>query len=246
MIWIVGSCSMENEEFFLDNAYNLDNIMKNEDWFLKGSFDKANRSSITGSRGPGLREGIKILTQIKKQIPHIKTTTDVHETYQVKELKEVVDCIQIPAFLCRQTDLLIECARYFNIINIKKGQWISPDNIVKGIDKIKNTNPDAKIWLTERGTQFGYTKLLVDFSIVDFLKKYFDKVIFDCTHSTQRLKENGRTGGDSTLAERYIKAASIFNYDGVFADVHPNPSQSPSDADSQIDLKNFKKIKNEL
>jgi len=148
-------------------------------------------------------------------------TTDVHETHQVELISDTVDLIQIPAFLCRQTDLLVESARHSNEVNIKKGQWMNPQNMVKGIDKLKNTNPNCSVWVTERGSAFGYSQFVVDFSSVDFLKEHFDKVIFDTTHSAQLPKPNGRMGGNPVLAERYFKSFEIFNYDGVFAEAHP-------------------------
>ena len=119
---------------------------------------------------------------------------------------------------------------------------MSPQNMVKGVDKIKITNPDAKAWITERGTQFGYTQLIVDFGSVDLLRQYYDAVIFDTTHSTQRLKPNGRTGGDSKLAEKYMMVADIFGYDGIFAETHPNPPAAFSDGDSQIKLENIGEV----
>jgi 2-dehydro-3-deoxyphosphooctonate aldolase (KDO 8-P synthase) len=210
--------------------------MEGKDWIYKASFDKANRSSIDGKRGPGIDESIKIFKNFKKKYPNVRLTTDVHEVWQVEKLSEVIDIIQIPAFLCRQTDLLVECAKHFNVVNIKKGQWMSPQNMAKGVDKIKNTNPNCEAWVTERGTQFGYGQLIVDFAAVDVLNKVYDKVILDCTHSTQRLKPNGRTGGSGEMAVKYFKVSDTFGYDGVFAECHPNPPMAYSDADCQIQL----------
>ena len=242
--WILGPCSLENEKMYLETGKYLSEIMKGKNWVYKASFDKANRSSIDGKRGIGLKKTLDIFKKIKKQIPNIKLTTDIHEVWQVEQLSEVIDIIQIPAFLCRQTDLIVECARHFNFINIKKGQWMSPQNMVKGVDKIRNVNPDAQAWLTERGTQFGYTQLIVDFGSVNLFRQHFDAVIFDITHSTQRLKPNGRTGGDSKLAEKYLLVADIFGYDGVFAEAHPNPPLAYSDGDSQLKLDKVKEIIN--
>ena len=147
-----------------------------------------------------------------------------------------MDILQIPAFLCRQTDLLVESARHFNKVNIKKGQWMNPQNMVKGIDKLKNTNPNCEVWLTERGTAFGYSQFIVDFSSVDYLKEHFDKVVMDCTHAAQLPKPNGRMGGNPTLAARYFQTAEIFGYTGIFCEAHPTPSLSYSDADSVLPL----------
>ncbi len=234
--WILGPCSLENERMFTETGSYLNSIMKDRNWIYKASFDKANRSSIDGKRGVGIEKAVEIFQNFKKKFPNIKLTTDVHEVWQVEKFAGLIDVVQIPAFLCRQTDLIVECAKHFNVVNIKKGQWMSPQNMVKGVDKIKNVNPDAEAWITERGTQFGYTQLIVDFGGVDFLRKHFDSVILDTTHSTQRLKPNGRTGGDSKLAEKYMMAADIFGYDGIFAETHPNPPEAFSDGDSQMRL----------
>ena len=234
--YIIGPCSIETYELSHKVLTSVLPYVKDRDFYFKGSFDKANRSSISGKRGPGLVEGLEIFKTLKNEFPKLRVTTDVHETSQVEKLAEVVDVIQIPAFLCRQTDLLVESAKHFNIVNIKKGQWMNPQNMVKGIDKLKVTNPECEVWLTERGTAFGYSQFIVDFSSVDFLKEHFDKVILDCTHSAQLPKPNGRMGGNPTLAARYFQAADIFGYQGAFCEAHPTPSLSYSDADSVLPL----------
>lgn len=244
--YLIGPCSLETYELSYEVLSTIYPFVKDKDFYFKGSFDKANRSSITGKRGPGLEEGLEIFRQLKKDFPGLKVTTDVHETIQVEKLVDTIDIIQIPAFLCRQTDLLVESARLFDIVNIKKGQWMSPQNMVKGVDKLKTTNPDCQVWITERGTALGYSQLVVDFAAVDLLKEYYDKVILDCTHSAQLTKPNGRIGGNPVLGSRYFKAASIFEYDGVFAEAHPTPSLSYSDADSVLPLeKMVELLKNE-
>ncbi len=234
--FIIGPCSLETYELsfkVLDTVYPY---VKDKEFYFKGSFDKANRTSIKGLRGPGLEKGLEIFKQLKKDFPGLKVTTDVHETSQVEKLADIIDVVQIPAFLCRQTDLLVEAAKHFNTVNIKKGQWMTPLNMVKGIDKLKITNPDCKVWLTERGTAFGYSQFIVDFSNVDFFKEHFDKVILDCTHSAQLLKPNGRTGGNSSLSAKYFQAAGIFGYTGAFVEAHPTPALSYSDSDSILSL----------
>ena len=148
----------------------------------------------------------------------------------------LIDLIQIPAFLCRQTDLIVECARVFDKINVKKGQWLGPDNLIKSVDKIRETNENCEAWVSDRGSNFGYYDLFVNFGIVDKLKEYYDKVILDCTHSIQRSRAVYETQGDRRLAERYFLAADIFNYDGVFAEVHPDPDNSVSDGDCHLQL----------
>ena len=233
--YILGPCSIESEENFREVANALYPIMQGKDWYLKGSFDKANRTSIHSNRGPGLDEGIRIMRSIKEDFPNIKIVTDIHETSQALPLSDVVDVIQIPAFLCRQTDLLVECAKHFNIINVKKGQWLSADAMKHAVTKIKEVNPNCEVWLTERGSNFGYDRLIVDFRGVDVMKEFADKVIFDCTHSTQ-MAGDGITGGSCKLAKQYSQAARIFEYDGVFVETHPDPENAISDSGSQVEL----------
>ena len=236
MIKIIGPCSLENYKLSHSILQSLSSNIEDDNFYFKGSFDKANRSSILGERGPGIDEGIEIFKQLKQDFPGLKVTTDVHEVSQVEKLSSVIDVIQIPAFLCRQTDLIVESAKHFNIVNIKKGQWMTPENMVKGIDKVKLTNPNCKVWLTERGTSFGYSQFIVDFSNVDYLKNHFDEVILDCTHSTHYIKSNGRIGGNPTLASRYFQSAPIFGYTGLFAETHPTPELAYSDGDSSLPI----------
>jgi len=233
--YILGPCSIENEDNFLEVAKTLDSCMGGKDWYLKGSFDKANRTSIHSDRGPGLDEGIRIMQSIKEAYPNVKIVTDIHEPNQALPLSDVVDVIQIPAFLCRQTDLLVACAKNFNIINIKKGQWLSADAMKHAVAKIKEVDPNCEVWVTERGSNFGYDRLIVDFRGVDVMKKFADKVILDCTHSTQMAGE-GITGGSRKLAKQYAQAAKIFEYDGVFIETHPDPDNAISDSASQVEL----------
>lgn len=238
-IYILGPCAMENEKVFFNSLSFLKETMKEKKWFFKTSFDKANRTSLHGKRGVGLEKAIEIWKRAKKQFPEIRFTTDVHEVHQVEKLSEVIDVIQVPAFLCRQTDLIVECARCFNKVNVKKGQWLGPNNLVVSVDKIKETNPDCEAWITDRGSNFGYHDLFVNFGIVDELKQYYDKVILDATHSTQRSRSVYGTQGDRELAKRYFLSADIFGYDGVFAETHPEPDKAHSDADCQLLLKDI-------
>lgn len=244
-VWILGPCSMESEELFITTLSKINNIMDPKDeWYMKASFDKANRTSLHGKRGPGLEYSTEVWRAAKEMFPKVKFITDVHEVHQVEKLVGSVDVIQIPAFLCRQTDLIVECARNFNKINIKKGQWLGPNNLIKSVDKIKDVNPDCEAWMCDRGTNFGYYDLFVNFGIVDELKKYYDKVILDCTHSIQRSRAVYGTQGDRKLAERYFVSADLFNYDGIFAEVHPCPENAVSDGDCQIRLKDLKNLVN--
>lgn len=234
--YVLGPCSIENQDNFLEVAETLDSLMKGKDWYLKGSFDKANRTSIHSDRGPGLDEGIRLMGMAKRACSTgLKITTDIHEVSQALPLSAVVDVIQIPAFLCRQTDLLVACAKHFNTINIKKGQWLSAEAMEHAVNKIKEVDPNCEVWITERGSQFGYDRLVVDFRGVDVMKKFADKVILDCTHSTQMVGD-GITGGSRKLAKQYAQAARIFGYDGVFIETHPDPDNAISDSESQVEL----------
>jgi 2-dehydro-3-deoxyphosphooctonate aldolase (KDO 8-P synthase) len=239
-VWILGPCSIENPDTFLTCLDEIDILMRPEDdWYMKASFDKANRTSLHGGRGPGLSEALEIWKHAKSIHPNVKFTTDVHECWQVEHLAGIIDAIQIPAFLCRQTDLIVECAKNFPVVNVKKGQWLGPNNLLASVDKIKETNENCQAWICDRGSNFGYHDLFVNFGIVDELKQYYDKVILDCTHSTQRSRAVYGTQGDPVLAGRYFVSADLFNYDGVFAEVHPNPKESVSDGECLIDLKDL-------
>lgn len=241
-VFILGPCTIDNKELYLEVGRYLNDLMKGKDFYYKASFDKANRTSIEGGRGPGIEVGIECFKEIKKECPGIKLTTDVHEVSQIEKLAGLIDVIQVPAFLCRQTDLVVECAKHFDLINIKKMQHLGPNNLIKSVDKIKNTNPNAQAWLSERGTSFGYEKLIVDVTIVDEIKKYYDKFILDATHSCQRSRKVYGTQADRRYAERYLLAAPVFEYDGVFVETHPNPPSSTSDKDSQIYLHRMKEL----
>lgn len=233
--YILGPCSLESYDTVkavLDEVYP---VMKEKNWYFKGSFDKANRTSIHSDRGPGLAEGKEIFAWIKNTYPGIKTVTDIHEPWHAKELHHLIDMVQIPAFLCRQTDLLTEAAKWYKEINVKKGQWMSPQSMEHVVNKIKEVNHNCKVYITERGTSLGYSGLIPDFRAVDILKSLSDGVILDCTHSTQKPKGD-TTGGDRELAKKYALSANIFEYDGVFIETHPNPESAISDADSQIEL----------
>jgi len=235
---ILGPCSISDAKVYFGIAKELVKLLGlNGDWYFKGSFDKANRTSIYGGRGTGLEKSLEIFKEVKRRYPGILLTTDVHETWQVEKLVGLIDVIQVPAFLSRQTDLVVECARNFDIVNIKKGQWLGPENVIKSVDKVRNINPDGQVWITDRGSNLGYDKLITDTTIVDQLKAAFDKVILDCTHSTQRSREFYTVQGDPVLAARHMLCAPIYNYDGTFAETHPNPRESPSDGDCMINLR---------
>ena len=238
MIYILGPCSMESWSLYSETAKYLYDVMEDREWWYKASFDKANRSG-SGERGPGLSTGLDWIAKLKAEMPRLLITTDVHEPWQVEKLAQVMDTeqdvIQIPAFLCRQTDLLVEAAKNFKLVNIKKGQWVNPENMSLIPQKI-----GRPCWVTERGRCFG-DYLVTDFNI-ERLKEAFYKVIFDVTHSTQFFREDGSTGGDTNLAKEYFQAAPCFGFDGIFAECHPYPKKAISDQDCQLPLNEVVKL----
>ncbi len=251
MILISGPCVIESKEITFKIAKSLVSYHENSeiDFYFKASFDKANRTSIDSFRGFGIEEGLKILDDVKKEFG-FKLLSDVHESYQVKPVSEVVDVIQIPAFLCRQTDLLIEAGKSEKIINIKKGQFMNPKDMIYSVAKVLNTRgvkeinyQSAKangVWLTERGTTFGYGNLVVDFRALDIMRE-FAPVIFDATHSVQAPGGlNGKSGGDSRFAPILARGASAVGVDGFFFETHFNPKEALSDGPNMLTLEELK------
>ncbi len=237
---IAGPCALENEEIPLEVAEKISELQKEYPQFefiFKGSFDKANRTSVHSFRGVGLERGLEILETIKEKY-NLKTTTDVHETWQVEPVAEVVDIVQIPAFLCRQTDLLLAAAKSGRAVNVKKGQFLAPWDTKYIVEKL--TYGGAKeIYLTERGTTFGYNNLVVDFRSLPIMGEYA-KVIYDATHSVQMPGgAGGRSGGMREFIFPLLRAAIGVGVDGVFMEVHPNPPKAKSDSATQIYLKDF-------
>ena len=237
---IAGPCALENEEIPLQVAEKISELQKGYPQFefvFKGSFDKANRTSVHSFRGVGLERGLEILKTVKEKY-NLKTTTDVHETWQVKPVAEVVDIVQIPAFLCRQTDLLLEAAKSGKAVNVKKGQFLAPWDTKYIVEKL--TYGGAKeIYLTERGTTFGYNNLVVDFRSLPIMGEYA-KVIYDATHSVQMPGgAGGRSGGMREFIFPLLRAAIAVGVDGVFMEVHPNPPGAKSDSATQVYLKDF-------
>ena len=212
----------------------------NFDYVFKGSFDKANRTSVHSKRGVGLEKAVKIFDKIKTHIG-CKTTTDVHETWQIDKLEDVVDVIQIPAFLCRQTDLLLEAGHTMNTVNIKKGQFVEGKNMVHAVNKVLSTG-NKNIWLTERGSMFGMGDLVVDFRQIVDMKELGYPVIMDCTHSTQRPNSGDTTAGQPKYAIHIAKLAKAVDVDGWFFEVHENPSAAWSDGSNMIELNKFENV----
>ncbi|MFA5293078.1 MAG: 3-deoxy-8-phosphooctulonate synthase [Phycisphaerae bacterium] len=228
---IAGPCVIETEEICLDIASRLAEISKKTGVpvIFKASFDKANRSSIDGFRGPGLEKGLAILAKVKKQTS-LALLTDIHTPQQAAAAAEVVDCLQIPAFLCRQTDLLIACGRTGKPVNVKKGQFMSPEEMKNAVEKIHSTG-NEKILLTERGTFFGYNRLVNDMTAIPAMKKLGCPVIFDATHSTQQPGGLGNaTAGSRDMAPVLARAAVAAGADGLFIEVHTDPKNAKSDA----------------
>jgi 2-dehydro-3-deoxyphosphooctonate aldolase (KDO 8-P synthase) len=252
MILIAGPCVIEDKETVFKIAEELKELDKNSniDFYFKASFDKANRTSINSFRGLGMQEGLSILKEIKEKFGY-KIVTDVHETIQVQEVAKVVDVLQIPAFLCRQTDLLVECAKTDCTINIKKGQFLDPRSMKYPLLKVLNTrgfevesfenSKIAKTWLCERGNSFGYGNLVVDFRSFPIMRE-FAPVIFDATHSVQMPSNNGKTGGDSSFVKYLAKGAAAVGVDGFFFETHIDPSSALSDGPNMLQIEELKSL----
>ena len=241
-IFICGMCVMEGEYLPVSVARYLKDLTSNYnvDFYFKISFDKANRSSLNSFRGLGLKKGVEILAKIKKEVG-CKILTDVHNVMQATIVKEVADVIQIPAFLCRQTDLVIAVGRTGKIANIKKGQFLAPQDIKYIVEKIESTG-NKNIMLTERGTCFGYNDLVVDFRSFSILKKLSYPVIFDVTHSLQSGKKDNQTGGNPELAIPMARAGIAYGVDGLFLETHPNPKKAKSDKYTSLNFEQIKQI----
>lgn len=229
---IAGPCVIENEEHvhFMANA-----IREIAGCFIfKASFDKANRTSLSGFRGPGLQDGIRILAGVKRAGYAI--LTDIHEAAQAAAVAEVADILQIPAFLCRQTDLLLEAGRTGRVVNIKKGQFVAPHDILRAAEKVASTGND-RILLTERGSSFGYNNLVVDMRGIPIMRESGRPVIFDATHSVQLPSGSGRaSGGQPQFIEPLALAAVAAGVDGIFVEVHDRPEQALSDGPNALRL----------
>lgn len=234
---IAGPCVIENEENVLFIARKMKEITDrlNIDYYFKASFDKANRTSINSYRGPGIDEGLKILKKVKDEVG-VKIATDIHEPWQASKVAEVADIIQIPAFLCRQTDLLVAAAKTGKLLNVKKAQFLAPwdmGNVVKKLEDSGNKN----IMLCERGSCFGYNNLVVDMTGILEMKKFGYPVVFDATHSVQKPGGKGNaTGGNREYAKYLAKAAAAIGVNAFFMEVHPEPDKALSDGPNSIKL----------
>ena len=228
---IAGPCVIENRQICLNIADKLVEISERVGvpTIFKASFDKANRSSLQSFRGPGIEEGLKILAEVRSQTG-LPVLTDVHEPNQVAEVSRVVDCLQVPAFLCRQTDLLCSCGQTGKAVNVKKGQFLSPAEMKNVVEKIRSCG-NERITLTERGTFFGYNRLVNDMTAIVAMKNLGCPVLFDATHSTQQPGGLGNaTAGSRDMAPLLAKAAVAAGANGLFVEVHPEPEKAKSDA----------------
>lgn len=239
---LAGPCAIESYETCAEVAETLKQITDELgiNYVFKSSFDKANRSSIDSQRGAGMAAGLKVLAKIKENY-HVPIVTDVHEPYQCEPVAEVADVLQIPAYLSRQTDLLLAAGKTGRVVNIKKAQFMAPEDIQTAVDKVA-TN-DQNILVTERGTMFGYHQLVVDMTSLIQMRATGYPVIFDATHSVQVPSGYGNhSGGDRDYAFPLMRAALAIGIDGIFAEVHPNPPEAISDQDSQLYLSKIRPI----
>ncbi|GAB1360076.1 3-deoxy-8-phosphooctulonate synthase [Porphyromonadaceae bacterium] len=242
-VFIAGPCVIESAQLLDEVASVLADISKRLDVQLifKASFDKANRTSIRSFRGPGMEKGLTMMSDIKSKYG-LALTTDIHESYQAKPVGEVVDIIQIPAFLCRQTDLLVAAAETEKIINIKKAQFLSGVDMKFPVEKVKEAG-NPKVWLTERGNMYGYNNLCVDFRNIDDMLQICPRVVMDCTHAVQRPGgNNGTTGGNRNFVPSMALAAKAFGANGYFFEVHPDPDNALSDGPNMLYLDQLEKL----
>ena len=235
--FIAGPCVIESAELLDTVAQELVRINDKlgTDIIFKASFDKANRTSIHSFRGPGMDKGLQMLADIKSKYG-LRLLTDIHESYQAGPVGEVVDVIQIPAFLCRQTDLLVAAAKTGKTVNIKKAQFLSGNDMRYPVEKAREAGA-KDVWLTERGNMFGYNNLIVDFRNIPDMLQITPTVVMDCTHSVQRPGgAGGKTGGDRQFVPAMALAAKAFGANGWFFEVHPDPDKGLSDAANMLPL----------
>lgn len=246
-IFIAGPCVIESAELLSTVARKLVEINKKlgTNIIFKASFDKANRTSIRSFRGPGLERGLQMLADIKTQYG-LQILTDIHEAWQAKPVGEVCDVIQIPAFLCRQTDLLVAAAKTGRIVNIKKAQFLSGRDMRYPVEKAQDAGA-KEVWLTERGNMMGYNNLVVDFRNIPDMLDIVPTVIMDCTHSVQRPGgSDGKTGGDRRFVPQMAMAAKAFGATGYFFEVHPTPDEGLSDAANMLELDKLEQLIEQL
>lgn len=247
---IAGPCVIESEEHALKMAECIAGVCKamGVSFIFKASYDKANRTSLASFRGPGLKEGLRILRKVKEAV-NVPVLTDVHDAHDVAEVAEAVDVIQIPAFLCRQTDLLVAAAKSGKVVNIKKGQFVAPADMKHAVNKVRESG-NQRILLTERGSSFGYNNLVVDMRSLSIMRQ-FAPVVFDATHSVQlpsASSDEGTavSGGQPEFIPILSRAAVAAGVDGIFMEVHDNPKEAKSDGANALDLKWLRPVLTEL
>ena len=244
---ISGPCVIEDEYMVMKIAEKVKELTDkyNFHYIFKASFDKANRTSIGSFRGPGITRGLQILKKVKDTFD-VEVTTDIHEAWQADVVAPVVDVIQIPAFLCRQTDLLVAAGKTKKVVNVKKAQFIDGKNMINAVNKVQETG-NNKIILTERGSMFGLGNLVVDFRQIIDMKEFGYPIVMDCTHSTQRPGSLGdKSGGDKKYAPHMAKLAKAVGVNGFFFEVHQSPENALCDGPNMIQLDNFENIIKDL
>src|SRR5579864_1541582 len=249
---IAGPCVIESEAHAVKMAESVAGVCRalRLPYIFKASYDKANRTSIKSYRGPGLSEGLRVLSKIKKLAINIPVLTDVHEAVDVQRVAEVADVLQIPAFLCRQTDLIVAAAKSGRAVNIKKGQFVSPWDMRHAVEKCREAGND-KVFVTERGSTFGYNNLVVDMRSLPIMRE-FAPVVFDATHSVQLPSAGGKTngtaasGGQPEFIPVLARAAVAAGVDGIFLEVHDNPRQAKSDGPNALELTKLRGLLREI
>ena len=247
MFLIAGPCAIESRDCVMQTGETLRRLCYDLGitFYFKSSFDKANRTSIS-LRGIGMDDGLRILQEVKEQFG-LPILTDVHESWQCEPVADVADVLQIPAFLCRQTDLLQAAAQTGKIVNVKKGQFMAPWDMQGAIEKIEQVSPHAakegRVWLTERGSSFGYGRLVVDMTSLVEMRRLGCPIIFDATHSVQQPSmPSGITGGNREMVQYLMRAALAVGVDGLFIETHPDPDNAISDAANQVRLTDMEKL----
>jgi len=243
LVLIAGPCVIESERFCLETAKRIKDIAVRAGipYIFKSSFDKANRLSIDSFRGPGIKKGLDILNKVKEKLS-LPILSDVHCRSELSEAAKVLDIIQIPAFLCRQTDIVVAAAKTGKVINLKKGQFLAPWDILPLIKKIESCG-NKKIIVTERGASFGYNNLVTDFRSLEIVREFGYPVVYDATHSVQLPGGQGKTsGGQRRFVAGLSRAAVAFGCDGLFLEVHPSPDKAFCDGQNMISLKELEKL----
>ncbi len=242
-VFIAGPCVIESMDCLREVATEVKRLRQTYDLdiYFKASFDKANRTSISSYRGPGLEKGLQMLSDIKEEFS-LPLVTDIHESHQAEAAGEVIDVLQIPAFLCRQTDLLVAAAKTGKVVNIKKAQFLSGLDMQYPVEKVHEAG-GKEVWLTERGNVCGYNNLAVDFRNIPDMLRFTPRVLMDCTHSVQRPgAAGGKTGGNREYVPMMALAAKAFGATGYFFETHPDPDNALSDGPNMLYLKDLEGV----